>query len=212
MTKYKIDKQSGFTLIELAVVLVIVGLIIAGVLKGQELIRSARVTNFHNSMDGFRVAAETYLDRYRVLPGDDPNASTTFGQEADAYDGDGDGLIEGDYNVASADNDSRRFWAHLRASGLITGGATDTLQPANPFGGIFGVHDDAEYGLAGPLLCASGISGTNAKIIDSKYDDGTPDAGSIRAGLQSATDNNVPSAAATAFVDTNNYIICEALQ
>ena len=63
-------KQSGFTLIEIAIVLVIIGLLLGGVLKGQELITSARVRNLISQQDGIKAAYFGFLDRFRALPGD----------------------------------------------------------------------------------------------------------------------------------------------
>ena len=61
-------KQRGFTLIEIAIVLVIIGLLLGGVLKGQELITSARVRNLISTQDGVKAAYFGFLDRYRALP------------------------------------------------------------------------------------------------------------------------------------------------
>ena len=68
-------KQRGFTLIEIAIVLVIIGLLLGGVLKGQELITSARVRNLISQQDGIKAAYFGFLDRYRALPGDYPAAA-----------------------------------------------------------------------------------------------------------------------------------------
>ena len=59
------EKQTGFTLIEIAIVLVIIGLLLGGVLKGQELITSARVRNIVSQQDGVKAAYFGFLDRYR---------------------------------------------------------------------------------------------------------------------------------------------------
>ena len=63
-------KQQGFTLIEIAIVLVIIGLLLGGVLKGQELITAARVRNIASQLDGVKIAYLGFQDRFRVLPGD----------------------------------------------------------------------------------------------------------------------------------------------
>src|SRR6186997_1527886 len=64
------NRQNGFTLIEIAIVLVIIGLLLGGVLKGQELITSARVRNLISQQDGIKAAYFGFQDRYRALPGD----------------------------------------------------------------------------------------------------------------------------------------------
>ncbi|WP_353573301.1 prepilin-type N-terminal cleavage/methylation domain-containing protein, partial [Candidatus Albibeggiatoa sp. nov. BB20] len=68
-------KQAGFTLVEIAIVLVIIGLLLGGVLKGREIINNAKVINIENSFTGISSAIYSYQDRYRSLPGDDSAAS-----------------------------------------------------------------------------------------------------------------------------------------
>ena len=70
------NKQTGFTLIELAIVLVIIGLLLGGVLRGQELINSARVKNITRDFQNVQVYIYGYQDRFRALPGDDAIAAT----------------------------------------------------------------------------------------------------------------------------------------
>lgn len=62
--------QRGFTLIEIAIVLVIIGLLLGGVLKGQELINQAKIKNVANDLNGVSVAVYAYQDRYKRLPGE----------------------------------------------------------------------------------------------------------------------------------------------
>src|SRR5438034_8642401 len=71
-------RQQGFTLIEIAIVLVIIGLLLGGVLKGQELITSARVRNLISMQDGIKAAYFGFLDRYRALPGDYAQATANI--------------------------------------------------------------------------------------------------------------------------------------
>src|ERR1035437_8854500 len=68
--------QSGFTLIEIAIVLVIIGLLLGGVLKGQELINSAKVKNLANDFKNIPVYIYGYQDKFKALPGDDALATT----------------------------------------------------------------------------------------------------------------------------------------
>ncbi len=84
---------NGFTLIEIAIVLVIIGLLLGGVLKGQELITGARVRNLISQQDGIKAAFFGFQDRYRALPGDYAAASTNINGVTIA--GDGNGRIEG---------------------------------------------------------------------------------------------------------------------
>ena len=70
-------KQSGFTLVEIAIVLVIIGLLLGGILKGQELINSARVRNLADQNSGIQAAYFGFIDRYRQVPGDWAKAGST---------------------------------------------------------------------------------------------------------------------------------------
>ncbi len=65
-----IKKQSGFTLVEIAIVLVVIGLLLGGILKGQQLINSARVRNLADQSSGVQAAYYGFIDRFRNLPGD----------------------------------------------------------------------------------------------------------------------------------------------
>src|ERR1700740_2562316 len=91
VTKGSPGYSRGFTLVEMSIVLVIIGLIIGGILKGQEVIASARQKAGINQVNAVRAAASTYFDRDRSLPGDDPNASTTV--DGNVNDGNGDGVV-----------------------------------------------------------------------------------------------------------------------
>src|SRR2546422_3791026 len=134
-------RQQGFTLVEIAIVLVIIGLLLGGILKGQEMITQAKIKNAINDFNGVTVAVTSYQDRYRFLPGDDPNADTRWTVQAPAK-GDGNGVIAGKYNAAvagpggpAATEESNLFWQHLRITGLVPGHASLALigfDPHNP--------------------------------------------------------------------------------
>ena len=68
------SQQSGFTLVEIAIVLVIIGLLLGGILKGQELINSAKVKNLAQDFKTVPLYIYGYQDRFKALPGDDPRA------------------------------------------------------------------------------------------------------------------------------------------
>ncbi len=70
-------KNRGFTLIEIAIVLVIIGLLLGGVLKGQELINNARVKSFANDFRNIPISIYAYQDRFRAIPGDDSGRPTS---------------------------------------------------------------------------------------------------------------------------------------
>src|SRR3990170_4404921 len=90
-------RQRGFTLVEIAIVLVIIGLLLGGILKGQEMITQAKIKNVINDFNGLSAALYSYQDRYRALPGDDLNAATRWATQV-AVAGDGNGVFAGTYN------------------------------------------------------------------------------------------------------------------
>ena len=75
--KYSKSTQSGFTLVEIAIVLVIIGVLLAGVLKGQSLITNSRIKGLVNNMNAVSSAYNGYLDRYQATPGTEALAVAT---------------------------------------------------------------------------------------------------------------------------------------
>src|SRR5690349_22109844 len=106
--------ESGFTLIEIAIVLVIIGLLLGGVLKGQELITGARVRNIIKQQDGVKAAYFGFLDRYRALPGDYASAATTITGMSTAACNGGNG--NGDGTIGTTNNENILVWEHLSKS------------------------------------------------------------------------------------------------
>ena len=96
--------QSGFTLIEIAIVLVIIGLLLGGVLKGQELINSAKVKSLATDFRNIPVFIYGYQDKYRAIPGDDAMAASHVGtptvtpRQLER----GNGLIDTNWNAGQA--------------------------------------------------------------------------------------------------------------
>src|SRR5881396_1316033 len=93
----KRSTEMGFTLVEIAIVLVIIGLLLGGILKGQEMITQAKIKNIVNDFNG-TVAVTSYQDRYRAIPGDDRNATVRWTVQNPAS-GNGDGVIAGKYKA-----------------------------------------------------------------------------------------------------------------
>lgn len=189
-----LHKQSGFTLVEIAIVLVIIGLLLGGVLKGQEMITNAKVSKIDTDFKGITAAVLAYQDRYGVLPGDDPAASTRFpGTWAGTDNGNGNGFIQGAWNSTNNTQETRKVWKHLRGSGLIKGPVNNTAasyqQPSNAFGGVTGIGFNT-YGLAGMTIVFGQIPGNIAQILEAKHDDGSPSSGSLQ-GHNSQTAYNI---------------------
>ena len=119
-------KPAGFTIVEIAIVLVIIGLLLGGVLKGQELIDSAKAKNLAQDLRSIPAMVHAYQDKFRALPGDDAAAVRHLcsGGDTCTVVGNGNGSINGDWDATSG-TETVRFWQHLRLANLMTG-STDT--------------------------------------------------------------------------------------
>jgi prepilin-type N-terminal cleavage/methylation domain-containing protein len=190
--------QSGFTLIEIAIVLVIIGLLLGGVLKGQELINSAKVKNLATDFKNIPVYIYGYQDKFRSLPGDDINvvahigATATLATTPGAAVNRGNGVIDGAWDSITASDETQLFWQHVRLANLATGATTGAdFLPTNSVGGVIGITNGgtnnpdpaaAATRLSGTyIICSAGILGKYAKQLDIQMDDGAPTTGSMRA-------------------------------
>jgi prepilin-type N-terminal cleavage/methylation domain-containing protein len=210
-------KQAGFTLIELAIVLVIIGLLLGGVLKGQELINSAKVKNMATDFKNIQVYIYGYQDKYKALPGDDRSASTHVGANA-STNGDGNGEIDGAWNATTGE--SYYFWEHIRRAGLASGStdsaATNTTYlPTNNEGGPVGIQSKPQNtisGLTGSYaVCSGGIVGKLAKQLDVQMDDGDTTKGSVMVATTVSGTTAATAVATTATdFDSTKYVVCVA--
>ena len=201
-------KQHGFTLVEIAIVLVIIGLLLGGILKGQELITSARVRNLITQIDGVKSAYYGFQDRYRALPGDFTQADTQIPGETQGanVDGNGNGEIEASATGPNgAVNESILVWDHLSHAGFINGtytyAGTSTINsstnPMNPWNAPVQLIYDNVYADSANPTGVSGVACTTLSCrhnfktgnqipveilaeVDRKIDDGNPLTGSVR--------------------------------
>jgi prepilin-type N-terminal cleavage/methylation domain-containing protein len=205
--------QSGFTLVELSIVLVIIGLIVSSVLVGQDLVKAATVRSLIAQRDTFDSAVFTFRGKYNILPGDGSSTAIT------ACSGNGDGKLSA-FNVAvtaattANTGDSACFWMILgqgtNSAGYIPGAYTgDTaspggaiaanmaIQPTSKLGGLWGAYYSEIFGSNAYLLgvrygttqrtqgADGSVDYTTALNIDTKIDDGLGKTGSIKSVLAS---------------------------
>jgi prepilin-type N-terminal cleavage/methylation domain-containing protein len=222
-------RQAGFTLVEIAIVLVIIGLLLGGILKGQEMITQARIKNVINDFNGITAAYASYQDRYRAIPGDDSTAATRWVAPVLAVAGNGDGQVLGAYNAPAtyptppAAEESNLFWWHLRLAGFIPGptaGAAFANQPTNAVGGFIGVQSAGAaapslptMGMSGLVVCTANIADKMAIAVDTQTDDQNSATGSLRAILQTNPNQATVAAPAATYQETgaNQYVLCRSL-
>lgn len=207
-------KQSGFTLVEIAIVLVVIGLLLGGILKGQQLINSARVRNMADQNSAIQSSYYGFIDRFRNLPGDmDPIAACqNIGGDVDEDVGAG-----GDCTTAPADvggNGNGRIdtipeagavWAHLSTAGFLSGTFTGVTPTAADYNTGVASGDVPPNAFQGPILLAhtssyknnAGVTrlaysfGGNIPVpllrdLDQKLDDGAAGSGVLRSAVDTA--------------------------
>lgn len=190
-------RQQGFTLVEMAIVLVIIGLLLGGILKGAELITSARVRNIADQNSGVQAAYYGFIDRYRQLPGDWGATNAAQAIPGVTTGGDGSGRLDG----ANAWTEGLALWEQLSKSGFIqgnfTGGSAQPTQndvdkaPRNAFNGFLMLYFSSDYYDPGTpssklnLILGSGIPVNVLAELDRKIDDGLPRSGVVRHAVTS---------------------------
>ena len=220
-------RQSGFTLIEIAIVLVIIGLLLGGILKGQELINSARVKNLATDFRNIPMFIYGYQDKFRALPGDDSAAAAHVGGTITPAisNGNGDGVINGSWFSRTATDESVLFWQQVRLAGLAPGVTTipapptDDFFPRNASGGTIGIQSGTTVAANSPIvgtngaisgayiICSTSILGKFVTQLDIQMDDGNAATGSMMATVTPATPG-LGAAAATTINDALTYTVC----
>ena len=200
------SRQSGFTLVEIAIVLIIVGLLLGGLLKGQELINSARVRNLADTTTGIQAAYFGFIDRYRRVPGDwnATDASTAIGVAVNTG-GNDNGRLD---NPAGNYTENNGLWEQLSKSGFIQGTyaggtaaptAAGEVSPLNAFNNVIAIGRTSDYRGTNPVrlnvMVGRGVPVDLMYELDLKLDDGAPDTGVVRAASAAATVFTAPNAA-----------------
>jgi len=179
--------DKGFTLVELAIVLVIIGILLGGIIKGQELIKNAKYKRLYSTYREIIAATYTYYDRYGKYPGDD---NTVVARWATGFNGNANGYIDQTAAVWCASGDAGEncyAWQDMRLAGILTGATTNTdgrTAPTHAFGGrvallrssaIFGGTYNKPF-----TVCFEWLPNEAAAWLDRTYDDGIYNTGSTR--------------------------------
>ena len=212
--------QKGFTLVELAIVLVIIGLIVSSVLVGQDLINAAQLRATTRQLNEFETAVGTFIGKYNGIPGDLNNGGkfgltgTAAYQDGTVGDGDGNGTLTITNSASAITNftgEMSTFWSHLTTPGKglipgeydgtgcgVGGGSGAACVAGEDFPAMkVGVNGWGVYGVSGVNYYVAGVtnpgpgtaaitSTTNSFLpmdaynIDSKIDDGVPNAGNVQ--------------------------------
>lgn len=183
----------GFTLLEVALALALVGLLVGGLFGGRWLLEQSRLNQIDRRIEATQSALEAYRERYRVWPGDHAQAQALFG--AGVADGNGNQRIDGAAAFGPLDawgdeqGEPEQAWRHLDAAGLLGEGEGSRLLPWRGRLEIAQVGDGAARGLA--LRIGRSVPGEaptglltprQAQALDARRDTGLPDSGRIRAG------------------------------
>ncbi len=206
---YKEPRKQGFTLVELSIVIIIIGFLIAGIAAGQSLIKQAGLNSVITEFSSFHTALTSFENQYDYLPGDLPNASS-YWPNCDSTpsncNGNGDGTI---VNTTSPTDEAARAWQQLTDSGILQGHYAGTIANYSaPVAGVevpgskfdsasgylilfFGYMGQGSCATVGPGWCSGdtiafgqgfanpNMSTTDAYNLDSKIDDGLPRQGVI---------------------------------
>jgi prepilin-type N-terminal cleavage/methylation domain-containing protein len=182
--------QRGFTLVEIAIVLVIIGLLLGGILKGQELITNAKVRNVADQQNAVKAAIYAFQDRFRALPGDYNQASVNIPNTSFTAASTGNSKID---TVA----ESVQAWHQLAAAGFIScspcaadpgtaAAATQSNSMTNAYNGIMLLTYDPNYYSVSPPTAVNNLKSGNLipsnilAEVDRKIDDGDPTTGTMR--------------------------------
>ncbi len=206
--------RQAFTLIEMSVVLVIIGLIVGGIMVGREIVHASEINSILADATRIRTAMMTFQLKYKALPGDMPNATSYWGAATGCPDGtNGTCNGNGDSNIDTgtwwtSNSEFYRFWQHLSLSGMMPGnytGVTNSTSAAssaviigtnmmpNKMNGMFGAYSASDtfhlqtnvIGTWGSDPTQMSFSPADAKTLDSKADDGRPGTGVVTTNVAS---------------------------
>ncbi len=185
--------QEGVGLVEIAIALVIIGILMGALLQGKHLIDQARLNAIIRDVQKIRLDVQHFQEKHGFLPGDFPYASRDIHE--DLVNGDGVGMLSG--NPFTLTSSSGRFWSHLKSeNGLIPPAENQTLRYGDGLiesglGGGYTVAFDPVESMQGPWIVLGSKSGESsgegalltpaqASYINKKIGSGSPTSGSVR--------------------------------
>lgn len=180
-------KLPGYSLLEVGIVLLIIGVMAAGIVKGTTLLDSAKLNTVISQYNELRTATYTFIDRYGHLPGNFNRASTQI--DGSLKNGLGDGSLHG--QGLDQNSEAFNFWQHLAAAKLLDGHAFSMGVPSSRIEGVWTVEYQPVHNAEGVWFMLGKPHGTRstgalltpqqAQSIIHKLDDGNPSTGLIRA-------------------------------
>ncbi len=187
--------NKGFSLVELSIVLVILGLLTGGILAGQSLIRAAELRSVPTQAATITTAIYTFKDKYFAIPGDMDNAIKFWGDnstlcsdatvtDGDTCNGNGDGFVDTG-SGASVEGEIFMFWNHLANASLMEGSYTGVAGALGNLDGVIG--ENVPRGKIGD----SAFSIVYITSLQATYYPSTVDAHLLRFGTDPTT-NNLP--------------------
>jgi prepilin-type N-terminal cleavage/methylation domain-containing protein len=204
--------NKGFSLVEISIGLVVVGLLVSGVFAGQALIKSARLKSVISDLQNYTTAVNAFYDQFGYWPGDFPNAHAIWacgnGVAPTGCNGNGNGVIES--ASPNAGTEQGRTWQHLALANMVPGNFDGTTKPKSKYsGGFYSMSSETIFGYTGIAIAfgannTTSLSATNgllsvldAQNIDRKIDDGVANTGFLMAASGDNKGANDCSAAPT---------------
>ena len=178
------NSRAAFTLIELSIVIVVLGLIVGAVLAGQSMIAAQRLRNVLQEGRTYASAVQQFSDKYGALPGDMADAERVWGNASGGdvstncgapdttpspipgtatCNGNGNGIIE------TAGGETFRAWQQLAAAGMIVGTYTGIAGGSGPMADV-NVPHSAMTAAGFTFQSAGTVAGSPATYFDGNYD------------------------------------------
>ncbi len=237
ISNYKESPNSGFSMVELAIVITIIGLLVAGVMSGTRLVQQSRLQNVIKEFQEYDTAVRSFRDKFSYYPGDFPKAATYWSTTSN---GDGDWQVEGGADGAAPLEDLRA-WSHLTLSGFLSGsysGAVVTTvstryapganAPASKGIRSSGYEiiymNNTPYQTKGTVIEFGSVTGSSsghldgqvlnagdAYLIDKKMDDGKASEGGIYTARGNAYDSSSNCVSANAAAASATYTLTDTI-